>query len=201
MYTAVPELYRLTKEIPPHLESWELPPGWSWGSEGLGGQHRHYQEVIDALGRSLSLVSVPDDTHALWLENEARHLAHRNHPTVPTTYHYWAPIKEAKRGPGYLRRWIVGETMGARLKRTGLQEVPSVLRVLRELGSALAYLHDAGSVHGAVATESVWIAPMGRIWILGWQWAIPLNEIPETIVPDFRYMPMPNEWVAGVWAP
>jgi len=200
-YTAVPELYRLTTELPPHLKSWELPPGWSWGSEGLGGQHRHYHEVIDALGRSLSLVSVPDPTHALWLESEARQLAHRNHPAVPTTYHYWAPVKEAKRGPGYLRRWIVGETLGARLKRVGLEDVPTVLRLLRELGSALAYLHDAGSVHGAVATESVWIAPMGRIWILGWQWAVPVGEIPDGIRPDFRYMPVPNEWRGGEWFP
>jgi eukaryotic-like serine/threonine-protein kinase len=200
-YTAEPDLYRVTSELPSHLRAWELPPGWSWGSEGLQGEHRHYQEVIDALGRSLSLVSVADPEHAVWLENEARHLAHRNHPAVPTTYHYWATFKESRRGPGYLRRWIVGETVGARLKRAGAEDVPAVLRIMRELGSALSYLHDSGSVHGCIATESVWIAPMGRIWILGWQWAVPMSELPDGMKPDFRFMPIPREWSNGQWLP
>ena len=200
-HSAEPELYRLTTELPTHLRTWELPPGWSWGSEGLGGQHRHYQEVIDALGRSLSLVSAPDPAHAKWLEHEARQLAHRNHPAVPTTYHYWADFKESKRGPGYLRRWIVGETIGNRLKRAGADDIPAVLRMLREVGSALSYLHDSGGVHGNVTTESVWVAPMGRIWMLGWQWAVPLGEIPDGLTPDIRFAPMPDEWVDTQWAP
>jgi len=78
-------LYTLTQELPAHLRDWQLPPGWCWGSEGLTTEHRHYQELVDALGRSLSLVSAPDPLHNNWLEAEARHLAHRNHPAMPTT--------------------------------------------------------------------------------------------------------------------
>lgn len=195
------ELYRTTSELPAHLQSWQLPPGWAWGAEGLAGQYRHYQEVIDALGRSLSLVSVPDPAHADWLEREARRLAHRNHPAVPTTYHYWSRVEGYPRGPAYLRRWIAGETIGSRLRRAGPEDTPAALRILRELGSALSYLHDSQAVHGAVATDSVWIAPMGRIWILGWQWALPLTEIPAGLVPDFRFMPVPPEWAEGDWHP
>ncbi|HEY5059899.1 MAG TPA: hypothetical protein VII52_00125, partial [Gemmatimonadaceae bacterium] len=114
-----PEIYTVTTELPAHLCHWHLPPSWSWGSEGVNTEYRHYQELIDALGRSLSLVSAPDDSHHMWLEAEARHLAHRNHPAMPTTYHYWASYSESGRGPGYLRRWIAGETIGARLRRTG----------------------------------------------------------------------------------
>ena len=195
------ELYRTTSELPPHLLTWQLPPGWAWGTEGLSGQYRHYQEVIDALGRSLSLVTCPDPAHAEWLEHEARQLAHRNHPAVPTTYHYWSRIGDYPRGPGYLRRWIAGETIGSRLRRGGPEDTAAALRILRELGSALSYLHDSQSVHGAVAMDSVWIAPMGRIWILGWQWALPLAEIPPELVPDFRFMPVPPEWADGSWTP
>jgi len=93
------------------LTSWTLPPGWSWGDEGVQREHRHYQEVVDALGRSLSLVSALDPEHSEWLKYEARALAHRNHPSIPTTYHYWASYDESRRGPGYLRRWIGGETV------------------------------------------------------------------------------------------
>ena len=81
--------YTPTRELPPHLQRWQLPPDWSWGAEGLLADHRHYQEVVDALGRSLSLVTAPDAAHAPWLYAEARHLAHLSHPSVPTTYHYW----------------------------------------------------------------------------------------------------------------
>ena len=50
---------RITHKLPPHLAGWQLPSDWTWGSEGVEGEYRHYQELVDGLGRSLSLVSVP----------------------------------------------------------------------------------------------------------------------------------------------
>lgn len=199
--SATTDLHRLTHSLPPHLAGWELPPGWSWGSEGVHGEHRHFQEIIDALGRSLSLVSAPDPSHHAWLGAEARHLAHRNHPAVPTTYHYWTHDGIGKRGPGYLRRWIAGETVGSRLRRAGADDVPAMLRLLREVGSVLAYLHDMGTVHGAVSSDNVWALPMGRIWLLGWQWALPGADIPAGLMPDRQWMPIAPEWLGEPWAP
>jgi serine/threonine-protein kinase len=169
---------------PPHLAQWQLPPGWAWGGDGLYEDHRHFQEVVDALGRSLSLVSVPNPAHADWLLAEARALAHRNHPAIPTTYHYWAPARESRRGPGYLRRWIAGEPLAVRVERRGAETIPAALRVLREAGAALAYVHDAGSVHGALSGRTVWLTPSGRLWLLGWQWAIPRDRVPPGLAPD-----------------
>ncbi|MDE3150625.1 MAG: protein kinase [Gemmatimonadota bacterium] len=200
-HTASSEPYAVTHQLPPHLATWELPPNWAWGAEGLRFGHRHYQELIDALGRSLSLVSVPDPAHEKWLAAEARHLAHRNHPAIPTTYHYWATYGAARHGPGYLRRWIAGETVGARVRRAGTEDVPAMMRVMREVGSAISYLHDAGSTHGAVSPETVWVAPMGRLWMLGWEWAVPASEIPEGVAPDRAWMPTPHEWANGPWTP
>jgi eukaryotic-like serine/threonine-protein kinase len=194
-------LYRVTSELPAHLEGWTLPPGWSWGPEGLKGEHRHYQEVIDVLGRSLSLVSVADPEHAAWLGAEARHLAHRNHPAIPTTYHYWTAAGESPRGPGYLRRWIAGETIGAKLGRTGTDDVRSVLRLMREVGSVVAYLHDVGAVHGALSLDNIWMTPTGRTWLLGWQWALPRPDIPSALHPDFDWMSVPPEWRESGWKP
>ena len=197
---ATGDVKRVSNALPEHLAEWQLPPGWNWGSEGLWQQHRHLQEVIDALDRSLSLVTAPAPSHASWLEAEARALAHRNHPAVPTTYHYWTNFSENHRGPGYLRRWIAGETVGARLLRAGPEDVPAVLRVMREIGSTLSYLHDAGSVHGALTVDNVWTTPMGRLWLLGWQWAVPISVIPADLSPDATGMPIPHEWKHG-WAP
>jgi len=193
--------YTRTTTLPPHLADWQLPPAWSWGAEGVLFQHRHYQEIVDALGRSLSLVSVPESTHAGWLESEARHLAHRNHPAIPTTYHFWALYGDARRGPGYLRRWIAGETIGSTLKRAGAIDIQTMLRVLRDVGSALTYLHDSGQVHGSVTPETVWASPMGRIWLLGWQWAVPLVDVPDRLIPNTEWAPPAPEWPEDVWRP
>jgi len=202
-YSGISDPHQVSHTLPAHLAHWELPPGWSWGTEGVIGEHRHYQEIIDALGRSLSLVSAPDPAHHAWVHAEAKHLAHRTHPAVPTTYHYWTEDSSAisKRGPGYLRRWIAGETVGARLRRAGADDVPTVIRLLREVGSVLAYLHDMGSVHGAVSPDNVWALPMGRIWLLGWQWALPQSELPAGMVPDYRWMPLAPEWIGAGWQP
>ena len=62
-----PRPNRLTSELPVHLADWQLPPDWRWGGEGVVAEHRHYQEIIDALGRSLSLVTAPDASHYPWL--------------------------------------------------------------------------------------------------------------------------------------
>jgi hypothetical protein len=196
-----PDPHHVTTTLPAHLGGWQLPPDWRWGAEGVMGEWRHYQEVIDALGRSLALVSAPDPLHAPWLAAEAKRLAHRNHPAIPTTYHYWATYRESKRGPGYLRRWIAGETYGARQRRLGPDDVPHVLQVLRAAGSALAYLHDSAMPHGAVSAETVWVTPTGRLWLMGWQWALPREEIPTGLTPGQGWAPSPPEWTAGGWVP
>ena len=56
---------------------------------------------------------------------------------------------------------------------------PRVLRVMREIGSALSYLHDVGAAHGCMSPDTVWTTPMGRLWIIGWQWAVPADRHPD----------------------
>lgn len=190
-----------TASPPPHLAAWTLPPGWAWGEEAMMREHRHYQEVVDALGRSLSLVSAPDATHDEWLHNEARALGHRNHPSVPTTYHYWASYSESRRGPGYLRRWISGETVWSRVARLGPEGIPLAFQVLREAGSTLAYLHDTASTHGAISPSTVWLTPGGRLWLLGWEWVLPRDQRPAGLKPDPEFTPWAPEWAPGEWRP
>ena len=192
---------RVSYELPTHLQEWELPPDWAWGTEGVHMEHRHFQEIRDALGRSLSLVSAPDPAHTSWLAAEARALAHRNHPSIPTPSHYWAPHSTSRRGPGYLRRWISAETIGARVRRTGPEEIPGAVRVLRVVGSMIVYVHDSGTSHGGISPEVIWSAPSGRIWTLGWQWALARSEVPEGLAPDLRWTPQPPEWQDGEWMP
>ena len=76
-----------------------------------------------------------------------------------------------------------------------------MLHLLRTAGSAIAYLHDMGQAHGDVSPESVWMSPSGRVWLLGWQWAVPRNEIPAGFAPDPRWTPWPPEFKETGWAP
>ena len=193
--------HRAMQPVPPHLAGWQLPPEWRWGPMGVFSDHRHSQEVIDALGRSLALISAPDPAHADWLHEEARLLAHSSHPTVPTTYHYWSKHTDSRRGPGYLRRWIAGETVGARSRRVGTEGVAYMLTILRAAGSALAYLHDSGIVHGALSAEHTWVTPTGRVWLIGWEWAVPKGMIPEGLRPDLSIVPAAPEQVGAPWSP
>jgi serine/threonine protein kinase len=208
---------RATKVLPPHLIDWQLPPEWSWGPGGMVGDYRHYQEVIDVLGRSLSLVTAPNAEHTAWLFEEARQLAQRSHPSIPTTYHYWTSYRESRRGPGYLRRWVTGETVRARLARLGLADIPYVLQMLRGACSTLSYLHETGIAHGGLNGDALWTTPTGRLWMLEWQWAVPREAIPPGVRPgngplEIRslestrllreeLLPMPPEWESDEWVP
>jgi serine/threonine-protein kinase len=181
------------------------------------GDYRHYQEVVDALGRSLSLVTAPDPAHTPWLFEEARQLAQRSHPSIPTTYHYWTKYADARRGPGYLRRWVTGETVRARLARLGLADIPYVFQMLRGACSTLSYLHETGIAHGGLNGDALWTTPTGRLWMLEWQWAVPREAIPPGVRPgngplEIRsrealrpmreeLLPMPPEWESNEWVP
>ena len=208
---------RATKVLPAHLVDWQLPPEWSWGPGGMIGDYRHYQEVVDALGRSLSLVTAPDPAHTPWLFEEAKQLARQSHPSIPTTYHYWTSYADARRGPGYLRRWITGETVRARLARLGLADIPYVFQLLRGACSTLSYLHETGIAHGGLNGDALWTTPTGRLWMLEWQWAVPRGAIPAGVRPgngplEIRsreasrpmreeLLPMPPEWESNEWVP
>ena len=200
MLTPAGGVPRVLLPLPPHLLPWVLPPGWRWGRGEVRNEVRHYQEVIDALGRSLSLVTVPDIAHRAWLAAEARQLAHQSHPAIPTTYHYWTGSPEVARGPGYLRRWIAGESVDDRTRRIGPDDAPGMLNLLRTVGTLLVYLHDQGIVHGAIGTSSCWITPTGRLWQLGWEWAVPEAQRPPAVVPPESFVPYAPEWSTG-WQP
>ena len=186
--------------LPAHLAGWLLPPEWRWGRGAVRSGVRHYQEVVDALGRSLSLVTAPDPAHRPWLAAEARFLAHQSHPAFPTTYHYWTDSPMVQRGPGYLRRWIAGETIAERVTRGGPDDVPAMLQVVRTIGTALVYLHDKNRPHGAIGGETCWMSPTGRLWLLGWEWTVTDAERPAGVMPPRDETAWAPEWGEG-WAP
>ena len=129
-----------------HLRDWQLPPGWRWGAEGLHTEHRHYQEVIDALGRSLSLVSAPDPAH-----HDVARSRRRGISRIATIRRCRRRITTGRRSPRAVAARDICAA-GSPAKRSARAcaawaptTCPRVLRVMREIGSALSYLHDVGS--------------------------------------------------------
>jgi serine/threonine-protein kinase len=47
----------------------------------------------------------------------------------------------------------------------------------------------------------VWVTPTGRIWLLGWQWAVPREALPAGLSPERQWLPEPPEWANGPWKP
>ena len=132
------------------------PAGVGWGAEGLNTQHRHYQEIIDALGRSLSLVSAPDPAHDAWLEarpgisriaiirRSRRRITTGRRSREPARTRLPAPV-DRRRNPGL--------ALGAHGHRRRSRRAPHHAR--DRLGAQLPA--RLGSVHGCdVADRSGW---------------------------------------------
>ena len=64
--------------------------------------------------------------------------------------------------------YVAGESLAARLRRTGRPEPAFVLRVLREMAAALDYTHARGVIHRDIKPGNVMIDCGGhalRSWI------------------------------------
>ena len=42
---------------------------------------------------------------------------------------------------------------------------------------------------------------MGRLWLIGWQWAVNYQDIPRGLSPDPRFMPNAPDWEKDGWLP
>ena len=170
-----PRPNRLTSELPAHLADWQLPPEWRWGGEGVVAEYRHYQEIIDALGRSLSLVTragpgAPRVARGGSAVSRRIAIIRRFRRRITTGRR----TRDVRRGPGLpasLDRRRNGRRARSAHGRGGRARTCCGCCV--RSGSTVAYLHDAGVAHGALSPEHVWVAPTGRLWLLGWQWAVP----------------------------
>ncbi|HEV2641706.1 MAG TPA: protein kinase, partial [Candidatus Elarobacter sp.] len=134
-----------------------------------------------------------------WLEAEARALAHRSHPAIPTTYDFLDTTPGATWGPGYLRRWVVGMRVADRAAPPHADDT-FASALLRSIGSAVAHLHASGETHGTISPDVIWTAPSGQFWLLRWQWALPRSVVPDGALPLLDNGSWPPEW-GDRWAP
>lgn len=142
-----------------HLQQLELA-----GQGGFGAVYRAYDPTLDRtvalkLRHAHGAVLLPSGVDFV---AEARRLARVRHPNVLAVH--GASYHEGR--AGLWTDWIDGETLSARLARSGPLRGEELLRVLRELADALGAVHEAGLVHGDVKASNVMLDAQGRVILM-----------------------------------
>lgn len=152
-----------------HLQQLELA-----GQGGFGEVFRAYDPTLDRLV-ALKLRHV--DGAALLPSGvdfvaEARRLARVRHSNVLAVH---GASYHAGRA-GIWTDWIEGETLSARIARSGPLRDDELLRVLRELADALHAVHEAGLVHGDIKASNVMLDHQGRVILMDFGAGFESNE-------------------------
>jgi serine/threonine protein kinase/tetratricopeptide (TPR) repeat protein len=136
------------------------------GPLGSGGMGVVYRAEDTSLRRPVALKFLPEQTASKGgisdrLLREARAASALNHPNICTIYEVSQDAGEVFIAMEY----VEGRTLAEAIGREGLP-VGTVLRIGRQLASALAHAHDRGVVHGDFKPLNVILTPGGDAKIL-----------------------------------
>jgi non-specific serine/threonine protein kinase len=133
---------------------------------GRGGMGVVYQAEDIRLGRSVALKFLSEaqlgDRSALErLRREARAASALNHPHICAVH----DIGEYQGLPFIVMEFLDGEPLSARLAGRQ-QEVPEILKVARQVASALAASHEKQIVHRDIKPSNIMISARGDVKVL-----------------------------------
>jgi len=81
--------------------------------------------------------------------------------------------RDARTGaPFFVEDFVEGESAVSFVARAGAARAEHLARVLAELATTLAALHEAAFVHGDLKPEHVRVTPEGRVFLLDWGAAV-----------------------------
>ena len=111
-------------------------------------------------------LSLDDPSQREFLRNrllrDAQAAAALSHPNIVPVY----DVIEDANAAYVVMEYVAGESLAARLRRTGRPEPAFVLRVLREMAAALDYTHARGVIHRDIKPGNVMIAAAGSAKIM-----------------------------------
>jgi len=136
--------------------------GEVWKAEDLGLHRAVALKVLsaDTLER--------EDMRARFLR-EARTAAALNHPNICTIYE----VGEVDEVPFIAMELIEGESLDAKLKRSGPLGLSELARIATHIADGLAAAHTAGIVHRDLKPGNVMLTPSGQVKILDFGLAKP----------------------------
>ena len=125
---------------------------------GRGGMGAVYLARDEKLGRPVALKVLPAEfATATALRDrflrETRMAASFSHPNIVPVY----AVEESDGFLAYAMGYIEGESVAERVKRAGALSVREVVRLLQDVGYALAYAHGRGIVHRDIKPDNIMI--------------------------------------------
>jgi hypothetical protein len=84
---------------------------------------------------------------------ETRTAASFSHPNIVPVHH----VEEDEGAIAFVMGFVEGESLAARLARTGPLDVRSIVRMLQDVAYALAYAHGRGVVHRDIKPDNIMI--------------------------------------------
>ncbi len=134
---------------------------------GAGGMGVVYKAIDEKLRRPVALKVLSarllnDGRHRETLLREARSAASVNHPNIASIHE----VHEGPEGAFFVMELVEGETLRARLTRTGPMPAAEALRVALDIARGLARAHAANVVHRDLKCENVMLTRDGHVKLL-----------------------------------
>src|SRR5262250_1131678 len=143
---------------------------------GEGGMGVVYRAHDTKLGRDVAIKALPDafasDSDRLQrFQREAQVLASLNHPNIAHIY----GLEESDKTRCIVMELVEGETLQERIKR-GPIPIDEALPIGKQIAEALEAAHEKGVIHRDLKPANVKITPDGRVKVLDFGLAKPLQE-------------------------
>jgi WD40 repeat protein/DNA-binding SARP family transcriptional activator len=132
---------------------------------GVGDFGIVYRAYQPSVGREVAIKVIRSDlanraSFVRDFESEARLVAQLEHPHIVALYDYWRDPE----GAYLVMRWLRGGSLRHALER-GPWNLEPASRLLAQVGSALAYAHRQGVVHGDVKPANVLLDEEGHAYL------------------------------------
>ncbi|MBM4068117.1 MAG: serine/threonine protein kinase [Planctomycetes bacterium] len=130
------------------------------GRGGMGAVYLAHDPHLDRLV-ALKIPRLFDDDSLVWRERflaEARAAATLHHPNICTVFE----VGEVDSRPYLTMAYIEGETLAARLRRTGSPPIPEAIALVQTIARAMAEAHDRRIVHRDLKPANVIIDRRGQ---------------------------------------
>jgi serine/threonine-protein kinase len=133
---------------------------------GAGGMGEVYRAVHVKLGRvvAIKVLSASGQGPGFLprFENEARLQATLQHPNIATLYDFF----EFEGRPSIVMEFVEGQSLAEILGLRWRLPADEALGILRDIASAIAYVHEKGIVHRDIKPANIRLTPNGTVKVL-----------------------------------